>query len=100
MSAAEERLARQSARNGWLLSAPALVLLMVGAIVITIVATAKPGHTLAEIEAVIQEEIDRLKTAPPDAGAHVVVANTIARLAPDRRAPQGRCCRGAADADL
>lgn len=32
MSAAEERLARQSARNGWLLSAPALVLLMVAAI--------------------------------------------------------------------
>lgn len=33
----------------------------------TIVATARPGHTLAEIEAVIQEEIDRLKSAPPDA---------------------------------
>lgn len=32
MSAAEERLARQSARNGWLLSAPALVLLMAAAI--------------------------------------------------------------------
>lgn len=32
MSAAEERLARESARNGWLLSAPALVLLMVAAI--------------------------------------------------------------------
>lgn len=32
MSAAEERLARQSARNGWLLSAPALFLLMVAAI--------------------------------------------------------------------
>ena len=33
----------------------------------SIVATAKPGHTLAEIEKVIQEEIDRLKTTPPDA---------------------------------
>jgi spermidine/putrescine transport system permease protein len=32
MSAAEERQARQSARNGWLLSTPALILLMVGAI--------------------------------------------------------------------
>ncbi|PLL11058.1 ABC transporter permease [Tabrizicola sp. TH137] len=32
MSAAEDRLTRQSARNGWLLSAPALVLLMVAAI--------------------------------------------------------------------
>ena len=32
MSAAEERLARQSARNGWLLSLPALVLLMAAAI--------------------------------------------------------------------
>ena len=32
MSAAEERLARQSARNGWLLSTPALLLLMIGAI--------------------------------------------------------------------
>ena len=30
-------------------------------------ATAKAGHTLAEIEKVIQEEIDRLKTTPPDA---------------------------------
>jgi zinc protease len=33
----------------------------------TIEATAKAGHALAEIEAVIQEEIDRLKSAPPDA---------------------------------
>ncbi|WGV17749.1 ABC transporter permease [Fuscovulum ytuae] len=32
MSAAEERLARQSTRNGWLLSAPALVILMLAAI--------------------------------------------------------------------
>ena len=32
MSAAEERLARQSARNGWLLSTPALLLLLIGAI--------------------------------------------------------------------
>jgi spermidine/putrescine transport system permease protein len=32
MSAAEERLQKQSARNGWLLSAPALLLLMVAAI--------------------------------------------------------------------
>lgn len=32
MSAAEERLARQSDRNGWLLSLPAVILLMVGAI--------------------------------------------------------------------
>ena len=32
MSAAEERLQKQSARNGWLLSSPALLLLMVAAI--------------------------------------------------------------------
>ncbi|WRH64181.1 MAG: ABC transporter permease [Fuscovulum sp.] len=32
MSAAEERLRKQSARNGWLLSSPALLLLMVAAI--------------------------------------------------------------------
>lgn len=30
-----------------------------------LVATARPGHTLAELEAVIQEEIDRLKAEPP-----------------------------------
>jgi predicted Zn-dependent peptidase len=30
-----------------------------------IVATAKPGHTLAEIEQVVGEEIDKLKTTPP-----------------------------------
>jgi zinc protease len=33
----------------------------------SIVATAKAGHDLAEIEKVIQEEIEKLKTAPPDA---------------------------------
>jgi zinc protease len=33
----------------------------------SIVATAKAGHALGELEAVIQEEIDRLKSAPPDA---------------------------------
>lgn len=33
----------------------------------TIQATAKPGHTLAELEKVIQEELDRLKGSPPDA---------------------------------
>jgi zinc protease len=32
----------------------------------SIVATAKSGHTLGEIEKVVQEEIDRLKQAPPD----------------------------------
>ncbi len=32
----------------------------------TIVATARAGHTLGEIEAIIQEEIDRLRTSPPD----------------------------------
>lgn len=31
-----------------------------------IVATARPGHTLDEIKAVIDEEIDRLAKAPPD----------------------------------
>lgn len=32
-----------------------------------IVATARPGHTLAELETVIQEEIERLKVEPPTA---------------------------------
>ncbi len=32
----------------------------------SIVATARAGHTLAEIEKVVQEEIDKLKAAPPD----------------------------------
>lgn len=48
MSAAEERLARQSARNGWLLSAPALLLLMVAAIgplvIIVIYSFLTPGQ--------------------------------------------------------
>ena len=47
-SAAEERLQRQSARNGWLLSMPALVLLMVAAIgpliVIVIYSFLTPGQ--------------------------------------------------------
>ncbi len=30
-----------------------------------IVATARPGHTLAELETVIQQELDRIKKAPP-----------------------------------
>jgi zinc protease len=33
----------------------------------SVVATAKAGHTLGELETVIQEEIDKLKAAPPDA---------------------------------
>ncbi len=33
----------------------------------TIAATARAGHSLGEIEAIIQEEIDRLKATPPDA---------------------------------
>src|SRR3990172_806151 len=33
----------------------------------SIVVTAKSGHTLAEIEQVVQEEIDKLKRTPPDA---------------------------------
>jgi len=32
----------------------------------SIIVTAKSGHTLAEVEQVIQEEIDRLKRTPPD----------------------------------
>ena len=47
-SAAEERLRRQSARNGWLLSAPALLLLMVAAIgplvIIVIYSFLTPGQ--------------------------------------------------------
>ncbi|MEN9408340.1 MAG: hypothetical protein RL216_314 [Pseudomonadota bacterium] len=47
-SAAEERLRRQSARNGWLLSAPALLLLMVAAIgplvIIVIYSVLTPGQ--------------------------------------------------------
>lgn len=32
-----------------------------------IIATARPGHTLSELEKIIQEEINRVKTAPPAA---------------------------------
>jgi len=32
-----------------------------------IVATARPGHTLDELKTVIDEEIDKLRQAPPDA---------------------------------
>jgi zinc protease len=33
----------------------------------TIIATARPGHTLDEIKTVIDEELDKLRQAPPEA---------------------------------
>ncbi|MBI4886361.1 MAG: insulinase family protein [Acidobacteria bacterium] len=42
-----------------------------------IVATARPGHTAAEIETIVDEEIDRLRQAPPEAREVRRVLNQI-----------------------
>ena len=43
-----------------------------------IIATARPGHNLGEIEAVIQEELDRLRAAPPSSQELARVVNQTA----------------------